>query len=104
MVSITKAQTGRASSIFNASKQLGGAVGVALLSTLVAVAPHSPGGANPLPAEAAGPYRAGYFGAAAASLLALAIALAIRDSAAVPGVVSASAESRKGLSAVTSRP
>src|ERR1700760_4624595 len=38
MATISKAQTGRASSIFNAGKQLGGALGVALLTTVLATA------------------------------------------------------------------
>jgi EmrB/QacA subfamily drug resistance transporter len=38
MATISKAQTGQASPIFNAGKQLGGAIGVALLTTVLAAA------------------------------------------------------------------
>jgi MFS family permease len=78
MATITAAQTGRASSIFNAGKQLGGAVGVALLSTVLAAG--GPTGQNAGHAEVhLGAYRDAFLAAAAAAALAVTVALAIRD-------------------------
>lgn len=78
MATITKAQTGRASSIFNAGKQLGGAVGVALLSTvLAAVGPtQNDAGHTTLNLNA---YHDAFLAAAAVAVLAVTVALAIRD-------------------------
>jgi MFS family permease len=78
MATITKAQAGRASSIFNAGKQLGGAIGVALLSTvLAAVGPtqENAGHLNVNPSA----YHDAFLAAAAAAVLAITVALAIRD-------------------------
>jgi hypothetical protein len=70
MATTSKAQTGQASPIFNAGKQLGGAVGVALLSSVLAAV--SPGAGVHLTAFHAG------FAVAVASV---AVALCIRDAA-----------------------
>jgi len=78
MATITKAQTGRASSIFNAAKQLGGAVGVALLTSVLAAAgPASQAPGHPAASLAA--YHDAFLAAAAAALLAVTVALTIRD-------------------------
>jgi EmrB/QacA subfamily drug resistance transporter len=74
MATITKAETGRASAIFNAGKQLGGAVGVALLSTvLAAVGPGTERGGN-LTA-----YHDGFLAAAAVAVISVPVALTVRD-------------------------
>jgi EmrB/QacA subfamily drug resistance transporter len=86
MATITSAQTGRASSIFNAGKQLGGAVGVALLTTVLAVAGpagHAVGHA----ATSLAAYHDAFLAAAAVALLALAAALTIRDADAAATMV-----------------
>ncbi|MFL4909258.1 DHA2 family efflux MFS transporter permease subunit [Streptomyces sp. MMS24-I2-30] len=85
MASITKAQTGRTSSLFNAGKQLGGAIGVALLSTFLAVAGPTREIAGHVPADLNG-YHDAFLAAAAAAVLAIAVALAIRDADAFPTV------------------
>jgi EmrB/QacA subfamily drug resistance transporter len=73
MATITKAETGRASAIFNAGKQLGGAVGVALLSTvLAAVGPGTERGGN------LAAYHDGFLAAAVAAISVL-VALTVRD-------------------------
>jgi EmrB/QacA subfamily drug resistance transporter len=81
MATITRAQTGRASSIFNAGKQLGGAVGVALLTTVLASG--SAGRENVNMAA----YHEAFLAAAAAALLAVAVALTIRDADAAATMV-----------------
>jgi MFS family permease len=86
MATITSAQTGRASSIFNAGKQLGGAVGVALLTTVLAVA--GPGGrAVGHGAASLAAYHDAFLAAAAVALLAIAAALTIRDADAAATMV-----------------
>jgi len=78
MATISKARTGRASAIFNASKQLGGAVGVALVSSVVAAV-------GPAPAQRVGTapsfdaYHVGFLAAAVIAVLAVPVALSIRD-------------------------
>ena len=82
MATIAKARTGRASAIFNAGKQLGGAVGVALLGTVlsgIGATRESHGHA----VVDLGAYHGAFFSAAAVALAAVAVALAIRDSDAV---------------------
>jgi MFS family permease len=76
---ITPAATGRASTMFNAVRQLGGAVGVAVLTTaIVLVGPiHLVAGH---PAANLTAYRVAFLVAAAVALLAVPCALSIRDS------------------------
>jgi EmrB/QacA subfamily drug resistance transporter len=81
MATITRAETGRASSIFNAGKQLGGAVGVALLSTVLAAGPATHGTVS------LAAYHVAFLAAAGASLLAVAVALTIRDADAAATMV-----------------
>ncbi|MFF4768754.1 MDR family MFS transporter [Streptomyces sp. NPDC001255] len=78
MATITAAQTGRASSIFNAGKQLGGAVGVALVSTVLAAVGPSQENAAHATVRLSG-YHAAFLVAAATAVLALALAVTIHD-------------------------
>ncbi len=75
---ITPEATGRASTMFNAVRQLGGAIGVAVLTTvIVAIGPvHVVGGH---PAANLTAYRAAFGVAAAIALLATVCSLSIRD-------------------------
>jgi EmrB/QacA subfamily drug resistance transporter len=82
MATISKDETGRASSIFNAGKQLGGAIGVALLTTVLATAgttEHRHG--HLVPNLSA--YHDGFLAAAIVSLLSIIGALTVRDARAV---------------------
>ena len=84
---ITPAATGRASTMFNAIRQLGGAVGVAVLTTaIVLVGPvHRVAGHQVANLTA---YRAAFLAAAAICLCAVAFSLSIRDADAastIPG-------------------
>jgi MFS family permease len=84
---ITPADTGRASSLYNAGRQLGGAIGVALLTTtIVLVGPVNHVAGHLAPNLAA--YRAAFLLAAAAALLGIPAALAIRDADAAQTMVS----------------
>ncbi|HEY8302677.1 MAG TPA: MDR family MFS transporter [Jatrophihabitans sp.] len=77
---IAPAETGRASTMFNAVRQLGGAVGVAALTTAVVLAGNgAPSGA----VSGVGPYRVAFLVAAVLALLAIISALTIDDAAAV---------------------
>lgn len=78
MATITHAQTGRAAAVFNAGKQLGGAVGVALLTTVLAAAGPADQAAGHVAASLAG-YHDAFLTAAAVALLAVTVALTIRD-------------------------
>lgn len=78
MATITAAQTGRASSLFNAGKQLGGAIGVALLSTVLAAVDPAQENAGRLDVHLTA-YHDAFLAAAAAAALAVTVALAIRD-------------------------
>jgi EmrB/QacA subfamily drug resistance transporter len=84
---ITPAATGRAATMFNAIRQLGGAVGVAVLTTaIVLVGPVHLVAGHPAANLAA--YRAAFLAAAAISLCAVAFSLTIRDADAastIPG-------------------
>jgi EmrB/QacA subfamily drug resistance transporter len=76
---ITPAATGRASTMFNAVRQLGGAVGVAILTTaIVLVGPLRVVGGHEMANLTA--YRIAFLVAAAFCLLAVPFALTIRDS------------------------
>lgn len=76
---ITPAATGRASAIYNTQRQLGGALGIAILSTVLsAVGPfHRSGTGAMLPNLAA--YHAAFLAAAALALIGACIALTIHD-------------------------
>ena len=75
---ITPAATGRASTMFNTTRQLGGAVGVALLTTvIVLVGPVHLVAGHAVANLAA--YRVAFLAAAAVCLCALACSLSIRD-------------------------
>jgi EmrB/QacA subfamily drug resistance transporter len=75
---ITPEATGRASTMFNAVRQLGGAVGVALLTTaIVAVGPVHVVGGHPVANLTA--YRIAFLVAAAVALIGTACSLRIRD-------------------------
>jgi EmrB/QacA subfamily drug resistance transporter len=86
MATITKAQTGRASSIFNAAKQLGGAIGVALLTTVLAAAGPTSQAADHLTANLAA-YHDAFLAAAAVALLAVSAAVTVRDADAAATMV-----------------
>jgi EmrB/QacA subfamily drug resistance transporter len=86
MATITHAQTGRASAIFNAAKQLGGALGVALLTTVLAAADPTRLAAGHITANLAA-YHDAFLTAAAVALLAITAALTIRDSDAAATMV-----------------
>jgi EmrB/QacA subfamily drug resistance transporter len=87
MATIGRAQIGQASPMFNAGKQLGGAVGVALLTTvLTAVGPaHEVGGHLAVNLTA---FHDGFLAAAAVSVASVAVALCIRDADAAATMVS----------------
>jgi MFS family permease len=75
---ITPAATGRASTMFNAVRQLGGAIGVAVLTTvIVLVGPVHRVAGHPVANLTA--YRAAFLVAAAICLCAVAFSLSIRD-------------------------
>jgi len=86
MATITRAQTGRASSIFNAAKQLGAAVGVAVLTTVLAAAGPTRQAAGHVTANPAA-FHDAFLAAAAAALLAVTVALTIRDTDAAATMV-----------------
>jgi MFS family permease len=84
---ITPAATGRASTMFNAIRQLGGAIGVAVLTTvIVLVGPVHVVDGHPVANLTA--YRAAFLAAAAICLCGVACSLSIRDAdaaATIPG-------------------
>jgi EmrB/QacA subfamily drug resistance transporter len=80
MATITKTDTGKASTIFNASKQLGGAIGVALLNTvLVATNPAQAHQHDRSTITGTASYHDGFLVAAVVALIAMLVALTIRD-------------------------
>jgi EmrB/QacA subfamily drug resistance transporter len=82
MTTLSKAEIGKASPVFNAGKQLGSAVGVALLSTIVALtAGH---GAGQAPTGDLTPYRIAFLAAALVAIVSIPVAASIRDSEAAP--------------------
>jgi MFS family permease len=85
MATITKAQTGRASAIFNAGKQLGGAVGVALLSTVLAAGPTREQNGHMVVNLSA--YHDGFLAAAAVALIAVLVARTVSDTDAAATMV-----------------
>jgi EmrB/QacA subfamily drug resistance transporter len=78
MATVDKAALGRASGMFNAGKQIGSAVGVAVLGTVLAAAGPTRAVAGRILPDLLG-YHLGFLTAAAAALLAVPVALAIRD-------------------------
>ena len=84
---ITPAATGRAATMFNAVRQLGGAIGVAVLTTvIVSVHPVHVAAGHPVPNLAA--YQAAFLVAAAIALAGVAFSLSIHDAdaaATMPG-------------------
>ena len=86
MATIAKAQTGQASPIFNAGKQLGGAIGVALLTTVLAAAGPT--------REVAGhavvnltAFHDGFLAAAAVAVIAIMVARTVHDAEAAVTMV-----------------
>ena len=83
---ISSADTGRASTLFNAQRQLGGAVGVALLSSVVAaVGPVRFVARRPLPNLSA--YHTAFVVAACVAVVAAVAALTVHDADAAPTMV-----------------
>jgi EmrB/QacA subfamily drug resistance transporter len=94
---ISPEQTGRASTLFNAGRQLGGAVGVAFLTTiLAAVGPTRTAFGHTVPHLTA--YHAAFLAAAAVALLAVVAALTVSDTDAAATMV------RRGRLAPASAP
>lgn len=75
---ISPEQTGRASSIFNAGRQLGGAVGVAVLTTVLAAAGPTKQVGGHLVANLSA-YHVGFLTAAGVAVLAVTAAMTVRD-------------------------
>jgi len=83
---ISPARTGRASTLFNTARQLGGAIGVALLTTVVAAV----GPTRILAGRAVanlGAYHAGFLAAAVVALLAIFAAFTVSDTDATATMV-----------------
>ena len=81
MATVSKADMGKASPLFNSGKQLGSAVGIAVLSTVVAI---GAGVMHPAAGNAdVGPYHLAFLVAAAVALISVGVALMIRDAEAV---------------------
>ena len=102
---ISPAATGRASTMFNAMRQLGGAIGVAVLTTaIVLVGPVREVAGHPVANLTA--YHVAFLAAAAICLSAVACSLSIRDAdaaATIPGR-RGSALARRGLPSPPPRP
>jgi EmrB/QacA subfamily drug resistance transporter len=92
MATIIPTDVGRASSIFNAAKQLGGAVGVALLTTVLTAAGPTQAVAGRISVNLAA-YHAGFLAAAAAALIAVVVARTIRDSDAAATMITRQSQS-----------
>ncbi len=78
-------RTSDASAVFNACRQLGGAVGVALVTTVMAEGPTRHVGSTVVPAL--GAYRYGFVASAIVAVLGAAIALTVSDVDAAPTMV-----------------
>jgi EmrB/QacA subfamily drug resistance transporter len=96
MATLSKAEIGKASPVFNAGKQLGSAVGVALLSTIVAAA-GSGAGRGGLDLT---PYRVAFLAAAVIALASVAVAASIRDGDAASTITPRADRSTDGRVAV----
>ncbi len=83
---ISGERTGRASTLFNAARQLGGAVGVALLTTVLAAAGPTRIAAGHVVANLSA-YHAGFLAAAVVALVAAGTALTVSDADAVHTMV-----------------
>jgi len=83
---ISPERTGRASTLFNTARQLGGAVGVALLTTVVAAVGPTKVTATGVAANLAS-YHAGFLAAAAVALVAVLAALTVSDGEAAATMV-----------------
>jgi EmrB/QacA subfamily drug resistance transporter len=83
---IAPARTGRASSVFNAGKQLGGALGVALLSTVLAAVGPTHEVAGHRTADLAA-FHDGFLAAAAVAVLGAVVALTVHDADAAATMV-----------------
>jgi EmrB/QacA subfamily drug resistance transporter len=95
---ISPADTGRASTLFNALRQLGSAVGVALLTSVVAaVGPVRQVGRHAEPNLAA--YHTGFLVAAALAIVAAVVALTINDSDAAQTMVRRPRRARRSVPA-----
>jgi len=86
MATISKAQTGQASPLFNAGKQLGGAIGVALLSSVLAAAGPTHEAAGRVTVNLAA-FHLGFLAAAAVAAASVAVARCIRDADAAATMV-----------------
>ena len=75
----SRAATGRASTIFNTQRQLGGALGVAALTTVLAIVHPTIPGPTGAPQPNLAAYHAAFLTAAGVALVAALIALTIRD-------------------------
>ena len=84
MATIDRSQTSRASSIFNAGKQLGGAIGVALLTTILATGSAQHGARRTIPDITA--FHHAFLAAAAVAIVTLGAALTIQDADAAAAV------------------
>jgi EmrB/QacA subfamily drug resistance transporter len=95
---ISSEATGRASTLFNVGRQLGGAIGVAIFTTaIVAVGPVTEVAGHVTPDLAA--YHVAFMIAAAVSLVGVAVALRIRDADAVSTMVARRPRSSRRSSA-----
>ena len=83
---MSPAETGRASTLFNAQRQLGGAVGVAILTTVVSAVGVSPTRVGHATAHLA-PYHAAFLTAAALALVGAIAALTVHDADAAATMV-----------------
>lgn len=92
---IEPASIGRASTLFNTGRQLGGAVGVALLTTVIATVGPTHVIDNHVVANL-GAYHAGFIAAAIVEVLAILVAMTIKDADAAGTMV------RRGRLAVRS--
>jgi MFS family permease len=82
---ITPAATGRASTLFNTVRQLGGAIGVALLTTILVLVGATHRVAGQVVANLTA-YRITFLAAAAVALLGAAVALTFNDQDAAPSI------------------
>jgi EmrB/QacA subfamily drug resistance transporter len=84
---ITPALTGRASTLYNAGRQLGAACGVALLSGVLAIVGATRTSPSGVVAPHLAAYHAAFIGAALLALLAALLALMVPDAAAAPSMI-----------------